>query len=87
MNLHRSLSVEDYEHRTIYRIDLALSDFNTESLKEILTFIDFYFLVNTKFWITNKKMFIKKFSDVTDVHFFISTIVNYKTFKNQKSHF
>ena len=25
-----------------------------------------------------KKMFIKKFSDVTDVYFFISTTVNYK---------
>ena len=26
MNLHRSLSVEDYEHRTIYRIDLVTCD-------------------------------------------------------------
>ena len=63
-------------NRKKYISQVTLSDFDTESLKNILK--DFYFLVNTKFWITDKKMFIKKFSDVTDVYFSISTIVNYK---------
>ena len=37
-----------------------------------VTFSDFYCLINTKFWITNEKMFIKKIT-FSDVYFFIST--------------
>ena len=42
-----------------------------------VTFNDFYCLINTKFWITNEKMFIKKVT-FSDVCCFISTTVNYK---------
>ena len=40
--------------------------------------------VNTKFWITNEKMFIKKSFLVMSIAF-ISTIVNYKLEKNIKN--
>ena len=41
----------------------------------LVTFIDFYCLINTKFWITNEKKNEKKIT-FSDVYFFISTIVN-----------
>ena len=49
-----------------------------KSKKSKVIFSDFYCLINTKFWITNEKMFIKKKIIFSDVYCFISTIVNYK---------
>ena len=37
-------------------------------------FSDFYCIINTKFWTTNNKILIKKVT-LSDVYFFISTIV------------
>ena len=58
-----------------------------------VTFSDFYCLIiNTKFWITNKKMYIKKSLLVMFIASFLQlwTTNKTKTFKNQKnqkSHF
>ena len=42
-----------------------------------MTFIDFYCLINTRFWITNEKKFIKKIT-FSDVYFFISHFISHK---------
>ena len=65
--------------------------FKNQKVKKI-TFSDFYCLINAKFWITNKKMYIKK----SLLEMFIASFLQLwttnktKTFKNQKrnkSHF
>ena len=48
------------------------------------TFSDCYCLINTKFWITNEKMFIKKII-FCDVYYNCELQIRVKTFKNQKS--
>ena len=58
-----------------------------------MTFIDFYCLINTRFWITNEKKFIKKKSLlVMYISSFLTSFltncelkIRVKTFKNQKS--
>ena len=42
-----------------------------------VTFNDFYCLINTRFWITNEKNFIKKIT-FSDVYFFISHFISHK---------
>ena len=59
-----------------------------KSKKSKVIFSDFYCLINTKFWITNEKMFIKKKSFlVMSIASFLQlwTTNNWKTLKNQKS--
>ena len=49
-----------------------------------MTFIDFYCLINTRFWITNEKKFIKKIT-FSDVYFFISHFISHKLCTKNKS--
>ena len=56
-----------------------------------MTFIDFYCLINTRFWITNEKKFIKKSLLVMYISSFLTSFltncelkIRVKTFKNQK---
>ena len=52
----------------------------------LVAFIDFYCLINTKFWITNEIMFIKKLFLVMPIASFLQlwTTNKKKTLKNQK---
>ena len=45
---------------------------------------DFYCLINTKFWITNKKMFIKKSLLLTFIFSFLQLWTTNKSRNNQK---
>ena len=60
-------------------LQIRVKTFKNRKNKKVkkITFSDFYCLINTKFWITNEKMFTKKII-FSDVYCFISTIVNYK---------
>ena len=52
----------------------------TEYIHTYVIFSDFYCLINTKFWITNKKMFIKKSLSVK----FIASFYNCKLHIKEK---
>ena len=45
-----------------YNCEPQISEKTLKKIKKVkkVTFSDFYCLINTKFWTTNKKMFIKK---------------------------
>ena len=76
MFIKKSLLLTFIFHFYNCELQIKVETFKNKKNKKV-TFNDFYCLINTKFWITNEKMFIKKVT-FSDVCCFISTTVNYK---------